>query len=1512
MRRAVLLALLGAATAARQVHVGLEASWPTGVSTPVAETFEFLASDATASPWAFLRALATDEDLHRSSLPAYSDEAYEAAAAHCLSVAGRLLGPATANFLVGAVQSRMFAPAVQAHRRVSTESLVSADGAGPCDGDGASGRAWAVVGDGGGAVCVGDDLLAAVRSASESAAGAAATPQVWDFDHAYPARRSGHPLPTIVVHAPDMLGRSFFDLHAAAASLAEGGQALYYLRHGPLHESVSVPTTLPAYGIHLDIKNLEYKTLDDQEEGGDGDGDGLGGEAAGGSTPGTAAAEDFTEEEEGGASADDFPDLDEERLQDLGLQATSYIMGSTDPLRTALRVSQNFPRYAGRVANVVVSEDFREAVRANVHDSMLQLLPGAGTAFYVNGRPVEAGANTFNFYELMDVIHDEVREIERFREILPGVDVESATGILDLAKTFTHDAQASFAGARASVRMDLRGATKGVVSFLNNLEKDEMYERWPRDLVRGIMHAGWQLATVARNIFTIVFVIDPATEYGMAAVRLAQQLYSSMFPVRLGFVLVSGAARAEGAAVQGDGGGAADGISAQMIAAAFDQIQEDHGKPTAFTFLFYLADVMPDGGYQGHATAYLHDVYARALSDAGAFHSVNEGRNAFEDLVREAESAAAGDRRHAFLRATGLPTNCFLLNGLVLSDLDDSDGLMKALATEQAEIGRLIQSGKIKASTKSVYAKLLGNGRSYTRYHPMLVEGSEKAHRLPNSHLDVDGLAFLNGKGFLPPAAVSVIVVADFTDKKVRAVAIEILDAMNGGDLSEFHMRLALVHKPEPSMWNADGTQALASLLSHYHRQGMLDAVKDLFRADGDLLQIAEELSRREGTIDHAQDNAKHFAKFEDLDDAFGAERVVLVANGRKVPLQGQLTAWDVKIAVDLECGEQRASAVRSSLMLLDVSSDATVAKASNFLAGYRIKKRYAVETEIQRQLVVKGGLISSPFALEGAEVRVTCIMDPLSEAAGRILPILVYLRDTLGLATTLFVAPQYTVTALPRKSYFRFVIPGSVQPMAVFSGIPQGQILTMTSDVPESWDVQMKASSIGTDVDNLVSRCDGAKPEAAGCVDETKVLFRLKGILVAGQCYDQTGSRMEPPNGLQLVLRRPDGTVASDTLVMRNLGYWQLKASPGAWSVGLADGRASELFEFAEEVRTNFSVHSFRESIHMLTVRKKAGMEREELLSPAAATRALEVGAGGTLQSVDVGADAAAQRRARSETIHVFSLATGKLYERLLKIMMTSVTKRSSLPVKFWLLENFLSPDFKRRIGNLSEIMGFQYEFVTYKWPMWLRRQTEKQRIIWGYKILFLDVLFPLDVERIIYVDADQVVRGDLAELWHMDLEGKPYAYTPFCTSREETLGFQFWRDGYWKNHLRGLPYHISALYVVDLKTFRATLVGDTLRSIYDNLSRDPNSLSNLDQDLPNFAQMSGVPIFSLPQEWLWCETWCSEGSKKEAKTIDLCNSPLHKEPKLDMARRIISGPLFAESWDELDQLVAEAEAGP
>ena len=133
--------------------------------------------------------------------------------------------------------------------------------------------------------------------------------------------------------------------------------------------------------------------------------------------------------------------------------------------------------------------------------------------------------------------------------------------------------------------------------------------------------------------------------------------------------------------------------------------------------------------------------------------------------------------------------------------------------------------------------------------------------------------------------------------------------------------------------------------------------------------------------------------------------------------------------------------------------------------------------------------------------------------------------------------------------------------------------------------------------------------------------------------------------------------------------------------------------------------------------------------------------------------------------------------------------------------------------------------------------------------------------------------------------------------------------RQGFWKNHLAGRHYyHISALFVVDLEAGRLRQKKDnrttwslSCAGVPTNWGRgySPRRLSVLDcgpaqlgqlgsgsywhfrgmqvahsqawEDLPNYIQ-ANLPIYSLPQEWLWCESWCSESSKTNAKTIDMC----------------------------------------
>jgi UDP-glucose:glycoprotein glucosyltransferase len=553
----------------------------------------------------------------------------------------------------------------------------------------------------------------------------------------------------------------------------------------------------------------------------------------------------------------------------------------------------------------------------------------------------------------------------------------------------------------------------------------------------------------------------------------------------------------------------------------------------------------------------------------------------------------------------------------------------------------------------------------------------------------------------------------------------------------------------------------------------------------------------------------------------------------------------------------------------------------------------------------------------ESATIQIVAAIDPASETAQRWVPILRVLSELSGVHLRLYLNPKERLDELPVKRFYRHVLEskprfdeqGSLEgTLAHFEGLPADALLTMAMDMPPAWLVAPKDSV--HDLDNIkLSSTQGKDIEAT---------YELESILIEGHSRDVTIGTA--PRGAQLVLGTNKEHFA-DTIIMANLGYFQFKAKPGFYNLTLQKGRSEEIFKIDSagtlgyspqtgDETTEIALTSFQGATIFPRLSRRAGMEDEDVLESAKTTADhLTAKADKILAKVGLGSVKSSEvlskaqkfgsgllsGSSRSTTdistlphadINIFSVASGHLYERMLNIMMLSVTKHTSHTVKFWFIEQFLSPSFKAFLPIMAEEYNFRYEMVTYKWPHWLRGQKEKQREIWGYKILFLDVLFPLDLDKVIFVDADQIVRTDMYDLVTYDLQGAPYGFTPMCDSRTSMEGFRFWKQGYWKNFLRGLPYHISALYVVDLVRFRQMAAGDRLRQQYHQLSADPNSLSNLDQDLPNHMQHV-LPIHSLPQEWLWCETWCSDETLGVARTIDLCNNPQTKEPKLERARR-------------------------
>lgn len=563
-----------------------------------------------------------------------------------------------------------------------------------------------------------------------------------------------------------------------------------------------------------------------------------------------------------------------------------------------------------------------------------------------------------------------------------------------------------------------------------------------------------------------------------------------------------------------------------------------------------------------------------------------------------------------------------------------------------------------------------------------------------------------------------------------------------------------------------------------------------------------------------------------------------------------------------------------------------------------------------------------STFSLgnpDTAKLHFSVLLDPLGESAQRWSGMLEMLSKIDDVFIKVVLNPSSNVTELPLKRFYRFNAPHQVtfdqhgqleEHTLSFYGMPQEAVLTMGLDAPSHWLTMPKEAIY--DLDNIRLR------DAITSVVSAK--YELKYILIEGHARD-TVTRATP-RGLQLVLETLDGSTELDTIVMANLAYFQFRARPGLYRLRIRQGRSSDLFDMSsvgslgwdspsiEETGDYVTLHSLDGLTIYPQLKKKRNRLREILVEDTEAR--LEMGQ----QAADKGLVSKAQKvlsslasaasflpgkplSKRHADINVFTVASGHLYERMTYIMILSVLKHTQSTVKFWFIENFLSPSFKSFIPLLAQEYKFDYELVTYAWPHWLRHQSEKQRSIWGMKVLFLDVLFPLDLSRVIFVDADQIVRADLQELVDLPLNGAPYGFPPMGNDSHDMDNFRFWESGYWERFLQGLPYPISALFVVDLNRFRLVAAGDKLRGQYQALSADPASLSNLDQDLVA-SMIHAVPIHSLEKEWLWCETWCSWDWYDAAKSIDLCSNPKTHEPKLDRARRQIP------EWTQYDDEVA------
>ncbi|PWZ22759.1 UDP-glucose:glycoprotein glucosyltransferase [Zea mays] len=1393
-------------------------------------------------------------------------------------------------------------------------------------------------------------------------------PELFEFDHIY--RRTNITAPVAIFYGA-VGTKCFKELHVQLVEASKQGKIRYALR--PVLPSGCETTstfcgsvgavdavTLSGYGVELALKNMEYKAMDDTA-------------IKKGVPLEDPKTEDLSQEVRGfifSKILERKPELNAEimafrdyllssavsdtlevwELKDLGHQTAQRIVQASDPLQSMQEINQNFPSIVSSLSRMKLDDSIKDEIIANQ-----RMVPPGKSLMALNGALINI--EDLDLYLLMDMVHGELSLADQFVRLkLPQ------SAVLKILSAPPPAESNSF-------RVDFRSSH---VHYLNNLEEDAMYRRWRSNIQELLMPVfPGQMRYIRKNLFHSVYVLDPASACGAETIDMMVSLYQDSVPIRFGIIMYSSrfinvVEGSDGTLTNNDGED-----TSILITRLFLYIKETYSTQLAFQFLGNI-----------HKSRNGEDDYNEELVEAhhveGAFvdsllsTAKSHPQDVLLKLQKENMYKQEAEESSHFVHKLGLYRLqcCLLMNGLVHEASEEAT--MNAMNDELPRIQEQVYYGHIQSHT-DILEKFLSEN-SYKRYNPSITgKNAEKkfVSLFASYHQDsfiFNDMKYLQSPGTTDDAKpVTHLLAIDLSSKVGTKLLYEaILYLMDGSDRARVGL-LLYVHTGGSSpilllkdifdrtissfSYKEKVLVFLHGLLKFYDAQPLpaSSAADDWTRTMMEkVYTLAAETalpvddykawfkSFSADTVLKGMDKLSDFL-FGQLGLVFGSNAVitngrVFIMNEGKSFLANDLgllesMEYDLRTKYIFEIIEEvEFASVDPDDLTNQFYSDIAMLISSSMSVRERTSERAHFEILHAEHSAIKLNNANS-------SIHIDAVIDPLSPTGQKLAPLLRILRKQIQPSMRIVLNPISSLADLPLKNFYRFVLPSmddfsstdhSVHgPKAFFANMPLSKTLTMNIDVPEPWLVEPVIAI--HDLDNILL-------ENLGDVRTLQAVFELEALLLTGHCMEKD---RDPPRGLQFILGTKQRPHLVDTLVMANLGYWQMKVSPGVWYLQLAPGRSADLYELPPKL---IAIDSLRGKLMHIEVQKKKGKEHEDLLNAADDyhfqektdnkgwnknllkwASSLITGDASSKSKADKTTDRKDARQ--GETINIFSVASGHLYERFLKIMILSVLKKTQRPVKFWFIKNYLSPQFKDVIPHMAREYEFEYELVTYKWPTWLHKQKEKQRIIWAYKILFLDVIFPLSLRKVIFVDADQIVRADMGELYDMNLKGRPLAYTPFCDNNKDMDGFRFWKQGFWKDHLRGRPYHISALYVVDLAKFRQTASGDTLRVFYEQLSKDPNSLSNLDQmscietlsviyrvqklggktpgqihmDLPNYAQHT-VPIFSLPQEWLWCESWCGNATKARAKTIDLCNNPMTKEPKLQGARRIVP------EWTGLD----------
>lgn len=532
---------------------------------------------------------------------------------------------------------------------------------------------------------------------------------------------------------------SFCSIHKNAMTNFEFGKFNYAVRYYYPEDGIETSTILQGYGVFLDIKNMEYKTIDDSNKAS---------ESNDNEQSTTNSNEDISfpenEEVEGinfaklfakhtslgkdlkviyddllyksssESSSHENEIMKVWKMKDLGLQtvaaiAKQYQLDTSSAINKLSEIVCNFPKFGPVISSFKIPDQLRQDIHR--WDSLGLSSMISMDSMFINGLRVDLSSATLNVYDMMNIIQQELKLVSQL-SFMNLSSAELIKGIRKLSITLSEKSGSTSSFDTKVTRINVSKGAKNVVTFINNLEKDRMYTRWPQS-VQQLLYPSWSLHYIGKNLYTLVASIDPLTYDGALIISQIRDMWQQQYPIRFGFSFACSNKKSD-----------SKYASSSDICRLYASLKTSKKLKDAINFLFDVSrHILSESSPNSPSSS--SDIELNTIIDMYVSYLDNP-KEVLQTIDTYLVSLEQGfvDISNEYLEARGLGINSFTLNGIYSPNADVVNSISSLLGREQYLLSQLVASQVITDKSKSIFSDILKAGEAYDRYHLMIDDES--------------------------------------------------------------------------------------------------------------------------------------------------------------------------------------------------------------------------------------------------------------------------------------------------------------------------------------------------------------------------------------------------------------------------------------------------------------------------------------------------------------------------------------------------------------------------------------------------------------------------------------------------------------------------------------------------------------------------------------------------------------------------------------------------------------------